>query len=525
MQTKPNIVYYNDDHSRSPTCTDSISDIIKCTYTLPSTWQELTQEIETGAEYLAFHIDMISKSGLTVAEFVSAVDTIRHFSRCGKCKACGPVKIMVLITPNTPLHCVRGLQELPVSGIGLDINYYPIEEVAKCTQEFLANRAYWPEHIISQLPIKVQKPLVLHFREDFDQYENNLAVHKSIESGADCRRMRVKTWNKFVDAIRIQQPTFVTIHYRVIDLESHTLAEFINSIRVMMRYLPHNKQLNVPIAIGIDRTCSQSFVSQLRALNIAGIHPVGTDYGIDEAVTAIQTLLTGQPYWPEHIISQLPRLCDRPQRPLHIYFRDDSAIFFDTLGCHLFESKLGMQLAYCNNWEDLGQALAKGPIQLIFHIGMLKRLDVTIPEIMSMLETRLKIAGLSIPIAVAIEPDTTLGVVKELKKAGVVGIKPALSYWGIDEAMLALQALRSRRSYWPKHIIDQLPGNKLKQVANHGVITHRQAEVLNLIKTRGLSNKQIARVLNIAEPTVKMHVSDIMKVYGVRSRVQLAVLA
>lgn len=55
-------------------------------------------------------------------------------------------------------------------------------------------------------------------------------------------------------------------------------------------------------------------------------------------------------------------------------------------------------------------------------------------------------------------------------------------------------------------------------------LTTRQREVLTLV-AKGLSNRQIARVLDIAEPTTKIHVSALMRVLGVRNRTEAAVLA
>ena len=45
---------------------------------------------------------------------------------------------------------------------------------------------------------------------------------------------------------------------------------------------------------------------------------------------------------------------------------------------------------------------------------------------------------------------------------------------------------------------------------------------MTLVAKRGLSNKKIAQVLNISESTVKVHISAILKAYGVRNRTQLA---
>lgn len=52
-------------------------------------------------------------------------------------------------------------------------------------------------------------------------------------------------------------------------------------------------------------------------------------------------------------------------------------------------------------------------------------------------------------------------------------------------------------------------------------LTPRQGQVLKLVCHRGLSNKAIGNILKISESTVKIHISAILKRYGVRNRTQL----
>lgn len=52
------------------------------------------------------------------------------------------------------------------------------------------------------------------------------------------------------------------------------------------------------------------------------------------------------------------------------------------------------------------------------------------------------------------------------------------------------------------------------------VFTDRQLEVISLV-ARGLSNKEIASVIGVAEITVKKHLSSVFRLAGVRSRLQL----
>jgi DNA-binding NarL/FixJ family response regulator len=56
------------------------------------------------------------------------------------------------------------------------------------------------------------------------------------------------------------------------------------------------------------------------------------------------------------------------------------------------------------------------------------------------------------------------------------------------------------------------------------LLTPRETEVLRAT-ARGLSNKEIARELDLAEVTVKLHLSSIFRKVGVRSRTEAAMLA
>lgn len=76
-------------------------------------------------------------------------------------------------------------------------------------------------------------------------------------------------------------------------------------------------------------------------------------------------------------------------------------------------------------------------------------------------------------------------------------------------------AIRPVPSAYPAHPEPLATAN----VASLG-FTARQSEVLGLL-LQGMSNKQICRALDLAEPTVKIHVRGILRTLGVSSRAEV----
>jgi two-component system NarL family response regulator len=88
-----------------------------------------------------------------------------------------------------------------------------------------------------------------------------------------------------------------------------------------------------------------------------------------------------------------------------------------------------------------------------------------------------------------------------------------------DEIIDAIRTVNEGRRYIPMPVATRLA----ERMAGSD-LTSREIEVLELI-VKGNSNKQIADVLAITEPTVKGHVSNILGKLGVGDRTQAATAA
>lgn len=74
-------------------------------------------------------------------------------------------------------------------------------------------------------------------------------------------------------------------------------------------------------------------------------------------------------------------------------------------------------------------------------------------------------------------------------------------------------------------ILSDKPYHKQDYSLGNGLfLSARQVNVLEQLG-KGLSNKQIAHNLGVAEPTVKMHISALLRLFDVQNRVQILLKA
>jgi two-component system, NarL family, nitrate/nitrite response regulator NarL len=95
----------------------------------------------------------------------------------------------------------------------------------------------------------------------------------------------------------------------------------------------------------------------------------------------------------------------------------------------------------------------------------------------------------------------------------------------LSDLVDAIRLIATGRFYCPSEITEILLSQIELAVTTSGVdrtLTHRESEVVDLL-AQGLSNKEIARALGIALPTVKNHVHAVLEKLNARNRTEAVV--
>ncbi|MGX1325172.1 DNA-binding NarL/FixJ family response regulator [Bradyrhizobium sp. USDA 377] len=153
-------------------------------------------------------------------------------------------------------------------------------------------------------------------------------------------------------------------------------------------------------------------------------------------------------------------------------------------------------------------------------------LDINLPDrdgFSVLRELRNRYATIAIIILSSSDDQDT---VRRAFKLGALGFIPKTTE---REVMLnAIELVFSGGVYIPSEILEETAGPRLanKKVASDSLkglgLTDRQIDVLALL-IEGKSNKVIAKMLNMAVPTVKNHVTVVLKALGVATRTEAVI--
>lgn len=200
---------------------------------------------------------------------------------------------------------------------------------------------------------------------------------------------------------------------------------------------------------------------------------------------------------------------------------DDHALFRD--GMHMVLAKLdeSIQVFNASSYEEALPVINENlDLDLIL-------LDLGLPGLSDI--DALKAVRKEMPLTpvVILSSNDDGTKVQEILNLGAQGYIPKST-----SAKLLIRALKlvlSGGIYIPPEILSQIGGEQITPVKNHTAtantpLTPRQHEVLTKL-IHGYSNKEIGKLLDMAESTVRVHIAAILKALNVSNRTRAAHVA
>jgi DNA-binding NarL/FixJ family response regulator len=195
--------------------------------------------------------------------------------------------------------------------------------------------------------------------------------------------------------------------------------------------------------------------------------------------------------------------------PPRVLIADDHPLYCDALRAVVPQACPGADIGEAASQEEVLAAVAGGRgFDLVL-------LDLNLPGAtgLSCLHALRRIAPTT-PIVVV----SAVGDPKVMQDAIMSGASAFIPKSAPSQVLInALRVIIAGGTYMPTGIVAAL--RNADSSPGHSDLTLRQRRVLELLST-GLSNKRIARELDISEITVKAHVSAIFRKLGVTNRTQ-----
>lgn len=194
--------------------------------------------------------------------------------------------------------------------------------------------------------------------------------------------------------------------------------------------------------------------------------------------------------------------------PTRVLIADDHPLYCDALRAVVPQACPGADIGEAASQEEVLAAVGARAFDLIL-------LDLNLPGAvgLSCLHALRRMVPAT-PIVVV----SAVGDPKVMQDAIMAGASAFIPKSAASQVLInALKVILAGGTYMPTGIVAAL--RNADNAAGSSELTLRQRRVLELLST-GLSNKRIARELQISEITVKAHVSAIFRKLGVTNRMQ-----
>ncbi|MBN9428847.1 MAG: response regulator transcription factor [Burkholderiales bacterium] len=210
--------------------------------------------------------------------------------------------------------------------------------------------------------------------------------------------------------------------------------------------------------------------------------------------------------------------------PVRVLIIDDHPLMRDAVKMTMESIAPGSHVDLAASYTEARRVLALGTTYDYL------LLDLSLPDIdgfraLSALRERHP----TVPLVV-LSAQTDRDTILRCLEAGAAGYIPKTYH--ADVLTHALRLVTTGHFYVPReaiesvrHLVQEPPFMRTPDSDPRGLgLTERQCDVLRLI-LRGMPNKLICRQLDLAEGTVKVHVSAVLRALGVRNRTQAVIAA
>lgn len=198
---------------------------------------------------------------------------------------------------------------------------------------------------------------------------------------------------------------------------------------------------------------------------------------------------------------------------MRVLIADDHDLLRDTLVMYL-EGQAGIETASASNFAEACQRIASDePYDLVL-------LDYNMPGMNGLAGLRTAIAMGAGQRVALISGEATRQIAEDALGAGAAGFVP--KSLPAKSLINAVRFMAMGEQYAPIDFMTAVAEKVTNPLADR--LTARELQVLKGL-TEGKSNKEIARDLDIQEPTVKLHVKTLYRKVGAANRTQAAMIA
>jgi two-component system, NarL family, nitrate/nitrite response regulator NarL len=198
---------------------------------------------------------------------------------------------------------------------------------------------------------------------------------------------------------------------------------------------------------------------------------------------------------------------------LNVLIVDDHEMILEMFAMYL-EGSAGMSVTTAKNLDEGVDCItSQGPYDVVL-------LDLNMPGMNGVAGLRRAIkANEGKPVAI-ITGSPSPRMLDEIMNTGASGI--VLKTTAVRSLANAIRFMHSGEHYMPLDLVRER--QSASRTVRHGQLSDKEMTVLGFL-AEGKQNKEIANDLQLAEPTVKMHVTAICRKLGAQNRTQAVVMA